>query len=128
MWKIQKPGPAVPSSSKPPSCRCSRCDGAPHRCCFGEEQKHELGRLQGGRIGSHLPPNITFFLARGGISPLDPEAVIWLDSIFSESYAEARLRTGTVRNTSHRHTLFYQSLMVTFASSSADTGPAQVIK
>ena len=58
------------------------------------------------------------FSSLGGIGP--PETVSWLDSIFSESYAEERLRTGTVRNTSHRHTLFYQSLMATLVSSSAD--------
>ena len=82
------------------------------RARSGEEQQ-ALGRLHQGR--AFLP---IIFSSLGGIGP--PETVSWLDSIFSESYAEERLRTGTVRNTSHRHTLFYQSLMATLVSSSAD--------
>ena len=75
--------------------------------------KHLAGCNDQGR--AFLP---IIFSSLGGIGP--PETVSWLDSIFSESYAEERLRTGTVRNTSHRHTLFYQSLMATLVSSSAD--------
>jgi len=58
------------------------------------------------------------FSSLGGIGP--PEAVSYLDSIFSELYAEERLRTGTVRRASHLHTLFYQSLVAALTSASAD--------
>ena len=78
-----------------------------------KNNKHLSGCNDQGR--AFLP---IIFSSLGGIGP--PDAVSWLDSIFSELYAEERLRSGTVRHTSHLHTLFYQSLMATLVSASAD--------
>ena len=58
------------------------------------------------------------FSTLGGLGP--PEAVHYLDSLFSEVYAAELAATGTTRRTSHLRTLFLQSLLVSLAAATAD--------
>ena len=58
------------------------------------------------------------FSTLGGLGP--PEAVHYLDSLFSEVYAAELAATGTTRRTCHLRTLFLQSLLVSLAAATAD--------
>ena len=58
------------------------------------------------------------FSSLGGLGP--PEAVHYLDSLFSEVYAAELAATGTTRRTCHLRTLFLQSLLVSLAAATAD--------
>ena len=82
-----------------------------------KNDKHLRGCNDQGR--AFLP---LVFSSLGGLGP--PEALHYLDSIFSELYADERLRTGTVRHTSHLRTLFLQQLLASLTSASADMAQA----
>ena len=51
------------------------------------------------------------FTTLGGIGP--PEAVHYLDALFSDSYASELAASGSTRNTAHARRLFYLSLLAT---------------
>jgi hypothetical protein len=82
-----------------------------------KNDKHLRGCIDQGR--AFLP---LVFSSLGGLGP--PEAFHYLDSIFSELYTDERLRTGTVRHTSHLRTLFLQQLLASLTSASADMAQA----
>ena len=62
------------------------------------------------------------FTNLGGIGP--PEAVHYLDALFSDSYASELAATGSTRNTAHARRLFYQSLLATLTKATADMASA----
>ena len=62
------------------------------------------------------------FTTLGGIGP--PEAVHYLDALFSDSYASELAATGSTRNTAHARRLFYQSLLATLTKATANMASA----
>ena len=58
------------------------------------------------------------FTTLGGIGP--PEAIHYLDALFSDSYASELAATGSTRHTAHVRRLFYQSLLATLTKAIAD--------
>ena len=65
------------------------------------------------------------FTTLGGIGP--PEAVHYLDALFSDSYASELAATGSTRNTAHARRLFYQSLLATLTKATANMASALTI-
>ena len=65
------------------------------------------------------------FTTLGGIGP--PEAVHYLDTLFSDSYASELAASGSTRNTAHARRLFYQSLLATLTKATADMTSALTI-
>ena len=65
------------------------------------------------------------FTTLGGIGP--PEAVHYLDTLFSDSYASELAASGSTRNTAHARRLFYQSLLATLTNATADMTSALTI-
>ena len=85
-----------------------------------KNNKHLAGSIAQGR--TFLP---IVFTTLGGIGP--PEAVHYLDALFSDSYASELAATGSTRNTAHARRLFYQSLLATLTKATADMASALTI-
>ena len=85
-----------------------------------KNDKHLAGSIAQGR--TFLP---VVFTTLGGIGP--PEAVHYLDALFSDSYASELAATGSTRNTAHARRLFYQSLLATLTKATADMASALTI-
>ena len=85
-----------------------------------KNNKHLAGSIAQGR--TFLP---IIFTTLGGIGP--PEAVHYLDALFSDSYASELAATGSTRNTAHVRRLFYQSLLATLTKATANMASALTI-
>ena len=85
-----------------------------------KNNKHLAGSIAQGR--AFLP---IVFTTLGGIGP--PEAVHYLDTLFSDSYASELAASGSTRNTAHARRLFYQSLLATLTNATADMTSALTI-
>ena len=85
-----------------------------------KNNKHLAGSIAQGR--TFLP---IVFTTLGGIGP--PEAVHYLDTLFSDSYAAEFAASGSTRNTAHARRLFYQSLLATLTKATADMASALTI-
>ena len=82
-----------------------------------KNNKHLAGSIAQGR--TFLP---IVFTTLGGIGP--PEAVHYLDTLFSDSYASELAASGSTRHTAHARRLFYQSLLATLTKATADMASA----
>ena len=86
-------------------------------------------RVVGSGLGFGFVQGRTFlpivFTNLGGIGP--PEAVHYLDTLFSDSYASELAASGSTRHTAHARRLFYQSLLATLTKATADMASALTI-